>query len=179
MQTFMKFDVTTGRLTETVSALAKPSSEWYIAPKNFNPSNRYERIDGTIKAIDQDRIDAEILAQHKNDATRVLENLAEDERQKFVTQGVGKATVYRQKLHEAEQMATDPDGSYPIIEAEAVARNMSPSDLAELIITKSKQWATIAGMIEAKVIDVSNLIDVSTTFEDVEKALQIDWGLPN
>lgn len=178
MSIYIRFDITTGRQLETMSASAKPASDWYKAPKDFKPEKMYERIDGIIKAIDQEKIEAELLSNFKREATTQLENLAEEQRQKFVTQGVGKSAVYRQKLDEAQRYKQDSNGTYPILEAEAVARKLDVSALADLVIEKANQWAQIAGLIEAKVIVIGEQIAKAKSAEELDTLLEIDWQLP-
>lgn len=91
------------------------------------------------------------FARDKDLAMRRIDSIAERKRSEYLTSGSGQAMVYEQKYTEAQLfLANGGDvASYPFIASESVARGISPTDFATLIVQKRNEWAQVGAQIEA------------------------------
>lgn len=72
---------------------------------------------------------------------------AEKARRRYITPGSGQSMSYEAKLDEARR---HPDGdSFPWLEAEAEARDISVEDMADLVLKRRDEWEKAGANIEA------------------------------
>ena len=178
MTTYIRFSETDGRQIETVTAEEKPNSSFYVAPKSFDPSNVYQRVDGVISVVDQATLDAEILAHVKSDALFRLDQMAEAERLKYITPGDGKSMEYREVKEEAFAYLDDPTGQYPLLEVDAALGGITVAETAEIVRSKANEMKLLAAHIKQLTGQAKLAIATAPDFAGVEAALDIDWTPP-
>lgn len=115
-------------------------------------------VEGNV--ADPWKTEAELLSEAKDAAIRRIDELAEKERQKYITPGAGQAMTYIRKEQEARAILQDSavnPVSYPILAASVAAElsikmeEVSTSQMqsmAESVVFLSDQWAIIAAHIE-------------------------------
>jgi len=125
---------------------------------------------------------AELLADKQAVAMVMVESQAGAARARFITVAPGKSMVYDRKVKEAEAFAeiADPKSEdYPLLAAEAEARKIPLSDMAELVVSKQTEWAEVAGLIEALTVTAKAAIDAAGNEAQIRAAVAgIAWPKP-
>lgn len=99
-------------------------------------------------------------------------------RTRFITSVPGQEATYAEKEREARAWADDPDGSYPFLAAEAVARGIAIAAVAAEVIATADAWRGLGALIEAARIAGKRAVTAAKVAGDwaaMDAAAQIDW----
>lgn len=116
------------------------------------------------------------LATLQKEAIDRVDSLSGLTRLKYVTISPGQEMTYTAKLADAKAYvdAGYPDAiPYPWINAEALATNTTPTQVADLIIYTAGLWSTVGATIEGKRQEVKKLITAALTVTDIRIAEQV------
>ncbi|RMD67294.1 hypothetical protein D6833_00385, partial [Candidatus Parcubacteria bacterium] len=106
-------------------------------------------------------------------AEQRVDAAAGEARARYITVAPGQEAVYNLKLQQAKdyQAAGNPADAtpWPLINQEATARGVSPSQVATEIITTANQWIQIAAQIEAIRMKAKADIKAATTWQQCEQ----------
>ena len=104
-----------------------------------------------------------------------IDNAAEAERLKYLTNGSAQAMVYRAKQDEAaEFLATGKLG--PFIISEANALSMTHQQVVDRWVAMQAQWLQIAALIEAKRLVAKDAVDAAVTPAAIDAAASVSWS---
>lgn len=109
------------------------------------------------------------------------ELLAEIDRQageirlRFITDIPGQQMVYLSKAAEAQAHLAEPEGNFPLLEAEAAATGETLAVVAQRVRTTAAQWTAIAALIEGARYGTKQAVRAAETPEAKLAAAQIDW----
>lgn len=106
---------------------------------------------------------------------RQIDHDAGQFRLRFITDVPGQAQTYTEKEAEALAYQNNPDGSYPIIEAEAAASGMSVADVAAIVISTAAQWRVLGAAIEGQRMGAKRAVQAAETYSGKLAAAEVDW----
>jgi len=119
---------------------------------------------------------AAILASRKETALALVDQQAETTRQHYITAGEGQALAYSRKVAEATAYRTDPDGSYPYLNAELGLTGDTLAEVAAAILSKDVAWTTISAAIEGKRLHAKAAIRAAVTVAAVAAVVAgVEW----
>jgi hypothetical protein len=114
------------------------------------------------------------LSEYKSQAKDVIDQAAGRARARYITVAPGQEATYQAKATEADSYVaaerpvdTTP---YPILTAEAQARGISVSDMADLVRTTRDQWIQLAAIIEALRVGGKLAVDAAVDHAGVDAA---------
>jgi hypothetical protein len=114
------------------------------------------------------------LADYKSQAQNAIDQAAGLARARYITVAPGQEATYQAKAAEADAYvaAGSPADTtpYPILAAEAQARGISVSDMAELVRTTRDQWTQLAATIEGMRIGGKLAVDAAADHASVDAA---------
>ena len=96
---------------------------------------------------------------------------AENERLKYITNGVGQTMTYQQKIEEAKQVkaGSDPQISdYPILSQEIGITAPTLIEVADTVLAAFQQFQVIGGMIEGVRLAAKRDIDGAQTIDSAQ-----------
>lgn len=152
-------------------------------------SNDVEMIDGvpTVYYIYEDVPESDVN-NYKQQMYRDVDNRAEQERLKYITNGSGQSLVYRQKEWEAKQYLNDLEDmdpstpnidDYPHIKSEIGITAETPLEVATIIATQAYTWLQISAYIEAKRLHAKNQITNSSLISEINTIMDdLDFTVP-
>ncbi|MDD1499632.1 hypothetical protein PVA19_14505 [Agrobacterium sp. CNPSo 3708] len=125
---------------------------------------------------------SESLADLKARLKASIDDTAEAERRKYITQGAGQAMTYMRKADEASRYiaATNPDASgYPLLSAEVGITAPTMQEVAQVVHAAYSQWQIISAAIEAARLATKAAIESSETIEEAQAAANaLSWPSP-
>jgi hypothetical protein len=114
------------------------------------------------------------LTDYKSQAQDAIDQAAGRARAKYITAAPGQEATYQAKAAEADAFVaagrpadTTP---YPILTAEAQARGVSVSDVADLVRTTRDQWIQLAAVIEALRVGGKLAVEAAVNHAGVDAA---------
>jgi hypothetical protein len=96
-------------------------------------------------------------------------------RKLFITEVPGQAMTYLRKEQQARAYMVDPEGSYPLLAAEAEALDKTVEDVALSVVGMSDQWALIGDAIEARRLRAKKEVTAGPTAAAKQQAAAVDW----
>lgn len=91
-----------------------------------------------------------------------IDSLAEDERLKYITPGVGQAMTYQQKVDEARAFKSDPQsGGFPVLSSEVGITAPTLNEVADIVLAAFAQWQQIGATIESIRLGAKRDIDAA------------------
>lgn len=172
MKTYIRFE--NGKQVEVTTLESKPlGTDWKTTPKNFDFTKRYRlSVSGSVEEMPQEIVDKERLTEQKSVALLELSRIIDRSRAQYVGE-----TPYKQKSYEIQEkiastVIDNPETSLGlIIKPLADVRNISVSDMADLILEKS----TLANkkIIEAEAIEdkYQDLIESAESISRLDELL--------
>ena len=136
------------------------------------------RWDGAWSVADQARYDefvAEKLEAAKAAAVTRINAEAGAERAKRITVTIGQEGTYIEKGREAAAFVAGGSGTFPYLEAEAIATNSTVADVAALVNATAAAWVPINASIEGKRRGALVAVDAAQTDAEVEAIFPIAW----
>jgi hypothetical protein len=114
------------------------------------------------------------LSDYKSQAQDAIDQAAGLARARYITVAPGQEATYQAKAAEADAYvaAGSPADTtpYPILAAEAQARGISVSDMADLVRTTRDQWTQLAATIESMRIGGKLAVDAAADHASVDAA---------
>lgn len=139
---------------------------------------KLEAVDGRLKEIfgvdDVGIFSPPDIAVVQAWAARFINTYAGELRTKIGTDIPFQGDVYQLKETEAKAFATDnaPDATkYPVMFAEAAARQMKPADVAAEYLHNSQAWPVLLAQIEALRLGSLSKLQAAKSIADVEAVL--------
>lgn len=110
----------------------------------------------------------ENLDKAKMDAERLIDEAAEKIRLEYVTPGSGQAMEYEAASREALEYIGNPEGSFPMLQAD-VSAGLSPdiSTAASAILAMKSQFESVGAIIRTRRLLHKRLIREATTQKEV------------
>ena len=105
-----------------------------------------------------------------------IDHAAGEFRKRFITTVPGQEMTYLHKEREARTFMMEPEGAYPMLEAEAAATGVAVADLASAVIASADAWVGIGAKIEAARIGAKKAVADATTAEAKSAAAAVDWA---
>lgn len=96
-------------------------------------------------------------------------------RKRYLTTVPGQEMTYLRKEQEARAFMLDPEGSYPFLQAEAQATNVTVAELAAVVLANADIWGEIGAAIEGLRMGAKTAITAATTAADKNAAATVDW----
>lgn len=96
-------------------------------------------------------------------------------RTRFITDVPGQAETYLRKQTEAEAYAADPGGTYPMLSAEASARNMSIGAVAAEVAATAAAWVQLGAAIEGLRMGAKTGVRAASTIAGKRAAAAVNW----
>lgn len=177
------------RLTDLVwtgSELRLRSSvaSWYIDPLGNKSAVRRSPEDQAVTcafdtvlvrdgAVWRARTGAESLSAEKDRLKVTIDREAERVRLAVITPGAGQAMVYQRKADEARSYlaASDPDpDDYPILQASVGIEASTIGEVADLVMTREREWVVVSAAIEAVRLGAKAAVDLAETIEAANAA---------
>lgn len=171
---FTLFDDTTG---EMVSVGQCPKEE--VASQSVNGLTAFYVPNAAIK---WPSVDIEPVKEYLRS---VVDDQAEEFRLRFVTRGAGQALEYNEAVSQAQAFLADPEGDYPMLQADINALTIDPrtgepvATLAEatsVILYLHAQWCEIGAAIRQARLTAKNAITASSTIPEMYGASYVDWS---
>jgi hypothetical protein len=113
----------------------------------------------------------EISHDYKATAKIKIDEAAEKERLKYITDGAGQAAVYSAKAEEALACLADPSpllADYPFLAAEIGINGADLTEVANTILAIKASWKVIASTIENIRLTAKNDIDGATSRDVID-----------
>jgi hypothetical protein len=114
------------------------------------------------------------LADYKSQAKDAIDQAAGRARARYITVAPGQEATYQAKAIEADAYVAAgrpaDTAPYPILTAEAQARGVSVSQIADLVRTTRDQWAQLAAAIEGIRIGGKLAVDAAADHAGVDAA---------
>ena len=115
------------------------------------------------------------LAPLREAAKAKIDNAAEAERLKYLTNGSAQAMVYRAKQDEAADFIANGTIG-PFIASEAQALGMTHQQVVDRWVTMQSQWLMIAAQIEAVRLVSKDAVDAAGTPAAIDAAANVSWS---
>ncbi|MFA7597665.1 MAG: hypothetical protein WCY92_15060, partial [Novosphingobium sp.] len=99
-------------------------------------------------------------------------------RARFITDVPGQSQTYVEKEREALAYATDPEGSYPFLAAEAAATGRTIAQVAAEVAGTAAAWRMLGAAIEGARIGAKRAVSAAKDGGDwagMEAAAAVDW----
>lgn len=128
------------------------------------------------------RIDQEAAAEAQKAAAEyplkaldIVDQMAETERQKFITSSPGQAMTYQQKEAEARAFSQDSSPSadkYPMIYGEVGITASTVQEVVATILQNARAWAIIGAKIDAMRLEAKKRIRSAASNEAIERIIE-------
>ena len=144
---------------------------------------KFQLVDGQLTEV----IPPIDLDQLKDDASRLIDNQAEQTRLKFVTPGAAQAGVYNLKYQEAKNFLTTYNAitaasanpsEWLFLSADAAAYAGTLYQAAQIIHETGTAWIAFAASIEQLRLTAKRAVSLAVTKDQIDTALAIDWPSP-
>lgn len=169
-----RFRLPDGRLVS--HEIAVELSDEFLPPYTLH---RFTDADLAARGITKEELPQDAEPTFDVDAARFaakqsIDTEAENMRARFITTGAGMAMTYQEKLAQARLALADAqlvDGEYPLLEASIGIEGNSVAEIAQLVVSRYNLWVQVASVIETWRLGTKAAIDVATTREEVQAAM--------
>lgn len=121
--------------------------------------------DGVVRRFTTDAID---LAATRSSMKAAVDAQAEQERQKYITQGAGQAMTYQAKAAEASHfIETSGAGQYPFLSQEVGITADTLAGVADAVFNMHNLWLSYGADIERARLKAKRDIDAAETYDDI------------
>ncbi|GHU13346.1 hypothetical protein FACS189449_08580 [Alphaproteobacteria bacterium] len=171
MKAYIRFE--NGKQLEVATLISKPSEDgWKVAPANFDFSKQYRLASGKIEEISVDELAAMRLAETKAMVATEISMLVDNARSKYVGNSPAKQKCY--ELQEKAALSVLEDAESPLgslIQPLAEVRNITISEMAQLILAKAQVANQKIIWAEAIEDNYKKLIESAETLEQIDQLL--------
>lgn len=121
-------------------------------------------------------VDMRPIDHVREEALAEIDYHSEEVRRKFITPGHGQVLIYQEKSEEATDYASNgypaDTSSYPLIQAEADAYNITPQEAADQILAQKSIWIAAGAAMERARLSGKKAVRDAQDIPQVRRAVE-------